>query len=146
MEERKQQSVSKSLYKIELKLLKLLPYLTALFYLLNTILTYCGIDCIFFNLIAGHSVLSILFMLLSSFVFNFCIYHRIPLYYMSLCSCINLYDWYIGIPITNKELLIIHLIISGIAMFVILYLYLKSRRNEEGSNNNTRKTTRRIKS
>lgn len=146
MAEKRQQSVNKTLYTIELKLLKLLPYLTALIYLLNTILTYYGIDCIFFNLIAGHSILSIVFMLLSSFVFKFCIYHRIPLYYMCICSGINLYDWYVGIPIDNKELLILHLIISGLAMFVILYLYLKSRRNEESSNNNTRKTIRRIKS
>lgn len=137
MVERKQQNVSKSLYKIELKLLKILPYLAALFYLLNTILTYCGIDCIFFNIIAGHSLLSLVFMLLSSFVFNFCIYHRIPLYYMCMCSCINLYDWYIGIPVSNKELLVLHLIISGITMFVILYLYLKSRSNEKCCNNNT---------
>jgi hypothetical protein len=137
MVERKQQNVSKSLYKIELKLLKILPYLAALFYLLNTILTYFGIDCIFFNIIAGHSLLSLIFMLLSSFVFNFCIYHRIPLYYMGICSCINLYDWYVGIPITDKELLITHLIVSGITMFVILYLYLKSRSNEKCCNNNT---------
>ena len=138
MGERKQQSVNKTLYTIELKLLKILPYLAALFYLLNTILTYYGIDCIFFNIIAGHSLLSLIFMLLSSFVFNFCIYHRIPLYYMCMCSCINLYDWYIGIPVSNKELLILHLIVSGIAMFVILYLYLKSRSNEKYCNNNTR--------
>ena len=137
MEEKRQQNVSKTLYKIELKLLKLLPYLTALFYLLNTILTYCEVDCVFFNLIAGHSILSLFFMLLSSFVFNFCIYHRIPLYYMCMCSCINLYDWYIGIPITNLELLLLHLIISGVTMFVILYLYLKSRSNEKCCNNNT---------
>lgn len=138
MEERKQQSVNKSLYIIELKLLKILPYLAASIYLLNTILTYIGIDCVIFNILAGHSMLSLLFMLVSSFVFKFCIYHRIPLYYMCMCSCINLYDWYIGIPINNKELLILHLIISSIAMFVILYLYLKSRSNEKCYNNNTR--------
>ena len=56
---------------------------------------------------------------------------------MCICSGINLYDWYVGIPIDNKELLILHLIISSIAMFVILYLYLKSRSNEKCCNNNT---------
>lgn len=77
-------------------------------------------------------------MLLSSYVFKFCEYHRIPLYYMVVTECINLYDWYIGIPIENKELLVLHLIIAGITMFVILYLYLESRSNEKCCNNNTR--------
>lgn len=134
MEEKR---LNKTLYLIEIKLLKFIPYLTALFYLLNTILSYFNIDCSMFSMLAGHSIISILFMLLSSYVFKFCEYHRIPLYYMIVIECINLYDWYIGIPIENKEILILHLIIAGITMFVILYLYLKSRSNEKCCNNNT---------
>lgn len=134
MEEKR---LNKTLYLIEIKLLKFIPYLTALFYLLNTILSYFDIDCSMFSILAGHSLISILFMLLSSYVFKFCEYHRIPLYYMIVTECINLYDWYIGIPIENKEILILHLIIAGITMFVILYLYLKSRSNEKCCNNNT---------
>lgn len=135
MEEKR---LNKTLYLIEIKLLKFIPYLTALFYLLNTILSYFNIDCSMFSILAGHSIISILFMLLSSYVFKFCEYHRIPLYYMIVTECINLYDWYIGMPIKNKELLVLHLIIAGITMFVILYLYLKSRSNEKCCNNNTR--------
>lgn len=135
MEEKR---LNKILYLIEIKLLKFIPYLAALFYLLNTILSYFNIDCSMFNILAGHSIISILFMLLSSYVFKFCEYHRIPLYYMIITECINLYDWYIGIPIENKEILILHLILAGITMFVILYLYLKSRRNEKCCNNNAR--------
>ena len=134
MEEKR---LNKTLYLIEIKLLKFIPYLTALFYLLNTILSYFNVDCSIFSILAGHSLISILFMLLSSYVFKFCEYHRIPLYYMIITECINLYDWYIGIPIENKEILILHLIIAGITMFVILYLYLKSRSNEKCCNNNT---------
>ncbi len=134
MEEKR---LNKTLYLIEIKLLKFIPYLTALFYLLNTILSYFNIDCSMFSILAGHSIISILFMLLSSYVFKFCEYHRIPLYYMIATECINLYDWYIGIHIENKETLILHLILAGITMFVILYLHLKSRRNEKCCNNNT---------
>ena len=135
MEEKR---LNKTLYLIEIKLLKFIPYLTALFYVLNTILSYFNIDCSMFSILAGHSIISILFMLLSSYVFKFCEYHRIPLYYMIVTECINLYDWYIGIPIENKEILILHLILAGITMFVILYLHLKSRSNEKCYNNNTR--------
>lgn len=134
MEEKR---LNKTLYLIEIKLLKFIPYLTALLYLLNTILSYFNIDCSMFSILAGHSIISILFMLLSSYVFKFCEYHRIPLYYMIVTECINLYDWYLGIPIENKKILILHLILAGITMFVILYLYLKSRSNEKCCNNNT---------
>lgn len=130
--------VNKELYLIELKLLKLLPYIAALFYLTTTILSYFRIDVVVFNTISGQSLLSLLFMWVSSYVFKFCIYHRIPIYYMLINDIISYYDWYIGIPIDNKELLVLHVILAGITMFVILYLYLKSRSNEKCCNNNTR--------
>ena len=134
MEEKR---VNKTLYLIELKLLKVLPYLAALFYLGTTILSYFGIDVVVFNTIAGQSIISLGFMWLSSYVFKFCIYHRIPIYYMLVNDILSYYDWYIGMPLDNKEVLILHVIIGGITMFVILYLYLKSRSNEKSSNTNT---------
>lgn len=129
--------VNKNLYLIELKLLKVLPYIAALFYLITTILSYFKIDVVVFNTISGQSILSLLFMWVSSYVFKFCIYHRLPIYYMLINDMLSYYDWYVGIPINNKELLVLHVIIAGITMFVILYLYLKSRSDEKCCNNNT---------
>lgn len=115
----------------------MLPYIAALFYLITTILSYFKIDVVVFNTISGQSILSLLFMWVSSYVFKFCIYHRLPIYYMLINDMLSYYDWYVGIPINNKELLVLHVIIAGITMFVILYLYLKSRSDEKCCNNNT---------
>ena len=64
-------------------------------------------------------------MYVASYVFQFCEYHRMFLHYIVIDDLINIYDWYIGIPIDNRELFIVHLAIVGITLFIILYLYVK---------------------
>ena len=103
------------LYKIELYLLKIIPMLLAGIHLTNTVLSYYGIDII-------------IFLYISSYVFKFCEYHRMFLHYIVVNNLINIYDYYIGIPIDAKELFITHLIIAGICLIVILYLYVKTNK------------------
>jgi hypothetical protein len=76
--------------------------------------------------IGGVSVLPLLFLYLSSYAFGFCSYHRMFLHYVSLNWVLNIYDYYIGIPLSDKELLLMYLIITGIFLFLILYLHQKS--------------------
>ena len=118
-------SVSKTLHKVLLVLLKVIPMLTALGYLLNTLLLYVGIDAAILSFLVGMSLLPWLFILIAAFVFRFCIYHRMFLYYILCTDSINIYDSYIGIPIDNFNLLKLHMIITGIFLFLILYLYVK---------------------
>lgn len=123
--------INKSLYKIELVLIKTIPYLISALYMLNSILSYFGIDTNIISHIGGLSLLVFIFLYVSSFAFKFCIYHRLPLYYILICDIINYYDYYIGIPINNKELLILHLIL--IAMFVLSLVYFKFKSHESRS-------------
>lgn len=120
MEER---SVNKLLYKIELYLLKIIPLLMMLCYLLNTILSYYGMENPILSFIGGLSILPALFLYVSSYAFRFCPYHRIPIHYCVLCDIITCYDTFVGIPVNDYTLLIINLIIFGV--FAMLYLYLK---------------------
>lgn len=117
--------VDKVLYKLELLVLKSLPILIALCYLTNSILSYFGIDFIFLSLLGGLSILPIIFILISSFVFKFCIYHRLPIYYIIFSDIINYYDLYIGIPLSDRNLFILNMIIAGI--FIILIVISKAR-------------------
>lgn len=117
--------VDKTLYKLELVILKSLPILIALCYFLNTVLSYFGIDFIFLSLIGGLSLLPIVFILISSFVFKFCIYHRFPIYYVIVSDIINYYDLYIGIPLSNRSLFVINMIIAG--LFIILIVLSKAK-------------------
>lgn len=112
---------SKHLYRIELYLIKIIPMIISLVYLLDTILSYFYIDVPLLSYIAGTSVLELVFLYLSSIVFKFCAYHRMFIHYITLNWALNIYDYYIGLPISNKGLLMMYLIITCIFMFLILY-------------------------
>ena len=113
----------KSLHKIELGLLKIIPMLLAFMYLSNSILYYFNIDCTIFSYIGGVSLLPLLFLYLSSYVFQFCEYHIMFLHYIVIINCINIYDYHIGIPINDLNYISLQLIITGIMLFITLYLY-----------------------
>lgn len=66
---------SKMLYKIELLLLKIIPILMALCSVSNSILSYIDIKVVILNYIGGVSILPIIFLYFSSYVFKFCEYH-----------------------------------------------------------------------
>lgn len=112
---------SKHLYRIELYLIKIIPMIISLVYLLDTILSYFYIDVPLLSYIAGTSVLELVFLYLSSIVFRFCAYHRMFIHYITLNWALNIYDYYIGLPISNEGLFMMYLIITCIFMFLILY-------------------------
>lgn len=116
------------LYKVELYLLKIIPIVLACIHLANTVLSYYGIDIILFSYIGSVSLIPLIFLYISSYVFKFCEYHRMFLHYIVVNNAINIYDYYVGISITAKELLAIHLIIAGICLIIILYLYVKTNK------------------
>ena len=120
--------VGKTLYKIELLLIKVIPYIIACFYFANNFLSYYNIDLPILSLIAGTSILTLLFLYISSFVFKFCIYHRLPLYYILISDILAYYDNLIGIPVTNKELFVLNLSLIGI--FILLIVYFKFKQHE----------------
>ena len=123
-----ERNVNKALYKIELLLIKIIPFVIMLFYVLNSILSYFNIDIILLSVISGLSILTWLFLFISSFVFKFCIYHRLPLYYILISDIINYYDNIVGIPISNRSLFVLNIIIAGV--FILLIVYFKFKQHE----------------
>lgn len=117
---------SKDLYKIELYLLKVMPMLLAAIYLVNTVLSYYDIIIPVLSHIGGLSFIPLVFMYVSSYVFRFCSYHRMFLHYIVVNNSINLIDYYYTLPISDWELLILHISVAGIILFIILYMYVKS--------------------
>lgn len=120
---------SKTLYKIEIGLLKIIPMVLAGIYLSNTILSYfLDIDLIILSYIGGVSLLPLIFLYLSSYVFRFCIYHRVFLHYITLNELILTLDTHIGLPISDLEYFCLQMSIFGISLFLFLYLYVKSNK------------------
>lgn len=118
----------KLLYKIELYLVKIVPMLYALLTLLNTTLSYFGINAVLLSYIGSVSFITLLLLYITSYVFKFCEYYRIFIHYTTITWILNIVDLYIGIPISDVGYLGIQLIIAGISLFLILYLYVRSNK------------------
>ena len=121
-------NLNKELYKIQLYLLKVIPMVMAFICLLNSTLSYFDIDLPILSYIAGNSILTIVYFYITSYVFKFCSYHRIFMHYTTITWIINIIDLYIGIPIGDLPYLLLQLIVAGICLFIILYLYVKNHK------------------
>lgn len=93
------EKLKNKLYKIELVIIKVLPFMIAALYMLSTVLDYIEIDSTLVNYIVYFMFFAFLYM--SSYVFKFCEYHRMPIHYALGINLINIYDVYIGIPVNN---------------------------------------------
>lgn len=121
---------TRSLYKLLLLTIKVIPMLLAFTALLNTTLSYFGIDWEMLSYIGGVSILPLLFLYLASYAFRFCEYHRMFLHYVTVNWGLNIYDYYIGVPISDRDMIALYLMITCVFMFMILYLYLRTRKKQ----------------
>jgi hypothetical protein len=122
------ENLNKTLYKIELILIKLIPGIMASMCLLNSILSYFCIDIVIFSYIGSCSLLTLLFLYVSSYVFKFCEYHRLFLHYISITWLINIIDYYVGIPLNDLGYLCLQMILTGVFVFLIVFLYAKNNK------------------
>ena len=117
MEERLQNS----LYKIELHWIKIIPIVIAILSFSDTVLSYLGYE--------GNSISYIiallvwLFLYLSSFVFKFCRWHRMFLYYILVEGIINWYDYEFIIPLSLRLMIAIQLCLAVIFISIGLYFH-----------------------
>ena len=121
---------SKGLYKAFLLLLKFLPFLLAIISVLNTVLSYFTIDLVILTYLGGISLLPVLFMYLAAFVFRFCIYHRIFLDYTVASNILTVYDYYIGVPVTDAGIMTLQLVLFFAACVVALIAHLKYKKHD----------------
>lgn len=109
-----------NLYKVLLIVLKYIPIVIAICYILNIIFYIEPLSNI-----AGVSLLTWIFLYLSSIVFKFCIYHRMFLWYILIDDIFNIIDYYLQLPIDTDVILRIHNILIGVTLFAILIVYVK---------------------
>ena len=94
----------------------------ALCHLLNCIFGYIGRNNVILGYISDISILTVNYLYLVSYLIKLCGYYRMFLHYCVIIDIINIYDYYIGISITNIQLIFLYIIITIIVMFIILYL------------------------
>lgn len=118
---------SKVLYKSVLAFLKIIPMLICFLDIVNTVLCILGIECRWLSYIGGISFLTLAFLYLASYVFRFCSYHRMFLHYVLVTNILSVIDFEFGIPISNRGMLDIHIVIFGIFLFLVLYFYRREK-------------------
>ena len=123
-------SLKRSNYKIFLFINKYLPYVISLLYMVNTLLYLFGIDLAIFSILGGMSILPMIYFISVSFTFKYCLYHRLPLYYVILNDSINWLEYTIGIPITNTMFISISLILMLLTIIISTILYLKEKKRK----------------
>lgn len=111
---------NKLLYKIFLIILKYIPAIITIFYILNTFLSFVGIDTFWVSYVSRISILTWIFLYISSFVFKYCKYHRLMLYYIALNDIITIIDYHYRIPVEDETLFMIHSILLGIFIILIV--------------------------
>jgi hypothetical protein len=120
-------SRSRIKYKLFLGFLKIIPMLMAGLFLLNTVLSYFGIDYSIISYLTGVGLIPWLFILAASYTLRFCEYHRMFLHYVVVNDLLSIYDYHIGIPISDIGLFLIHIILTGVALYLILYMHQKQK-------------------
>lgn len=118
---------NKNLYKVFLIYLKIIPILLSSCCILNTTLSYYAIETPIFSILGETAIPEILLIYIATFVFRFCSYHRMFLYFLFINNIINIYDFEFGIK--NIELLMLVFILYGITLFATLTMYLINKRH-----------------
>lgn len=117
-------------HKSYLLLLKYLPHLMAILLMVYTLLQFADIDAIIIGYIINYILVG--YVLICSIIFKFCYVHRLPIYYYILNELTSVIDNYvIQIPVSEKGLLEIHLILIGIIILCYTKYYLKYVRNNK---------------
>lgn len=90
--------MDKELYKTELIVLKTIPYILCLVYMIEILLSWLDVTFTGFMALGCMSVLPLAFIMLSSYVFKFCWKHRLPIYLIILVMIWNIIHSIVIIP------------------------------------------------
>ena len=115
-------------HKLFLSFLKVLPMIMAGLFLLNTVLSYFYIEVSAISYLASVGLIPWLFIMVASYIFRFCEYHRMFLWYIIVNNILCWIDYEYTLPISNKGFFLLHIIIAGVFLFLVLYLHQKCRK------------------
>ena len=118
-----------NLHKLFLIIVKYLPFIIGMIYFLIAILNCFGIECIVLTNLIFISPISALFILAASFVFKFCIWHRLPIYYCMILEIISFIDYYVPLLIPSNLILLIYLSVT--ILTILIGMYFKNRYNKK---------------
>lgn len=101
---------------------KVIPILIAAVHCINSFLSFLSSNDIPLNYIGGISLLPIIYIYVASYTFKLCNYYRMFLHYSILIDALNIYDFYIGIPLNDTNYFILFICITIVTMLITIYL------------------------
>ena len=117
-----EEKLSKKMVKNFVLATKVLPMIIAAIYFLNSTISFFYGNDIPLNYLGGVSLLPVLYLYLASYTFKLCEYYRMYLHYIVVINIINIYDYYIGIPIDDVSMYLLCVLLTTITMFIVIYL------------------------
>lgn len=117
-----EEKLSKKMVKNFVLATKVLPIIIAAIYFLNSTISFFYGNDIPLNYLGGVSLLPVLYLYLASYTFKLCEYYRMYLHYIVVINIINIYDYYIGIPIDDISMYLLCVLLTTLTMFIVIYL------------------------
>lgn len=118
-----------SKHKLFLVFLKIVPFLLGIEYFLATLLQLFDMDVYLLSYFFYVGIVPWLFILVTSFVFKFCEYHRIFLYYILLNEILNIVNYNTDLFGSDDTFIRIHFVVFFSATIITLILYLYAKQN-----------------
>lgn len=122
----KSRNVNKHIYKVQLLLLRVVPYILFIGNVSSITLSYFGIEREFLSMLFGVSVTPWVFILVSSYAFRYCKYHRLMIWYCLVTETVSWIDYYLDIPISDNVYFIVLFVITGLFLFCITYCRIRN--------------------
>ena len=120
-------NINKYVYKIFLSIIKYIPTLLSVIFIINFICNYMNIIIPAISYFVGVSFVFILLLYLISFVFRFCYLYRVPLHYITASNIIGVLRQFNVITLPVLGMYRLYFIITGITLVVYVCLMYKNR-------------------
>lgn len=111
--------------KLLILIIKIYPMVIAIGCFCINILHYFDISVRLFEFVTIQALTSTLLLYLLSYVFQFCLYHRIFIHYVLIQNVISYIDEIYTIPVSDKQFLYIQMSMLFIVLVIALISYLR---------------------
>ena len=115
---------SKYLYKLTLATIKLLPMIMVVSYILMFILANTIEAFVIIPHILGTVIAPLGLLYLISYLFRYCYFHRMFIHYYAFVEILNVTDYYVRIPISDKAISLLHDSVSIIFIISVIVIYI----------------------
>ena len=113
--------------KLLILIIKIYPMVIAIGYFCINILHYFDISVRLFEFVTIQALTSTLLLYLLSYVFQFCLYHRIFIHYVLIQNVISYIDEIYTIPVSDKQFLYIQMNLLFVVLVIALFSYLRKK-------------------